>query len=75
MSGQARQLEPTTVHEEHEQLKTALIAVESCLDTIYQPPAFDETTLTAVEENEKTPLSDAPSALMNLSECMDSQKC
>ena len=71
-SGQARQLEPTTVHEEQEQLKTALI--ESRMDTVYQPPAFDEATLTAVEESEKIPLSDAASALLNLSECMDSQK-
>ena len=71
-SGQVRQLEPLTVHEEQEQLKTALI--ESRMDTVYQPPAFDETTLTAVEESEKIPLSDAASALMNLSESMDGQK-
>lgn len=71
-SCQARQLEPTTVHEEQEQLKTALI--ESRMNTVYQPPAFDEATLTVVEESEKIPLSDAMSALLNLAECMDSQK-
>ena len=74
LSGQARQLEPTTIHKEQEQLKTAL--VERRIDTFYQPPAFDDATLTAVEESEKTLLSDEMlmSALMNLSECMDSQK-
>ena len=44
------------------------------MDTAYQLPAFDEATFTAVEESEKIPLSDAASALMNLSECMESQK-
>ena len=51
MSGQARTLKPTTFHEEQEQLKTALI--KSRMDTVYQPPAFEETTVTAVEESEK----------------------
>ena len=61
------------MQEEQEQLKTALI--ESRMKTIYQPtPASnDATTFTAVEENEKRPLSDAASALMDLSTCMDSQ--
>ena len=56
------------MQEEQEQLKTALI--ESRMNTIYQPtPASnDAITITAVEEeNEKRPLSDAASALMDLS--------
>ena len=44
------------------------------MDTVNQPPAFDEATLTAVEESENILLSDAASAPMNLSECVDSQK-
>lgn len=66
-SSHAKQLQPTTMQEEQEQLKTALI--ESRMNTIYQPtPASnDAITITAVEENEKRPLSDAASALMDLS--------
>lgn len=62
------------MQEEQEQLKTALI--ESRMNTIYQPtPASnDAITFTAVEENEKRPLSDAASALMDLSACKDSQE-
>lgn len=46
------------------------------MNTIYQPtPASnDAITFKAVEENEKRPLSDAASALMDLSACMDSQE-
>lgn len=72
-SSQAKQLTPATIQEELEQLKTALI--ESRMDTVYRPRAGDETTtLTAVEESEKVPLSHAASALMDLSESMDSPK-
>ena len=46
------------------------------MNTIYQPtPASnDAITFIAVGENEKRPLSDAASALMDLSACMDSQE-
>lgn len=62
------------MQEEQEQLKTALI--ESRMNTFYQPtPASnDAITFTAVEENEKGPLSYAASALMDLSARMDSQE-
>ena len=60
--------------EGQEQLKTALI--ESHMNTIYQPAptSNDAITFTAVEETEKRPLSDAASALIDLSACMDSQE-
>ena len=46
------------------------------MNTIYQPtPASDDAiTFTAVEETEKRPLSDAASAPIDLSSCMDSQE-
>ena len=71
-SSQARQLAPATIEEEQEQLKTALI--ESRMNTVYRPSSFCETTLSAIEEGEKIPLSDAASALINLSESVDSKK-
>ena len=46
------------------------------MNTIYQPaPTSDDAiTFTVVEETEKRPLSDAASALIDLSACMDSQE-
>ena len=57
-------MQPTTIQEEQEQLKTALI--ESRMNTIYQPaPASDAITFTAIEETEKRSLSDDASALID----------
>ena len=45
-------MQPTTIQEEQEQLKTAL--TESRMNTTYQPaPASDAITITAIEETEK----------------------
>ena len=66
------QLAPATIQEEQEQLKTALI--ESRMSNFYRPEVGDETVVTAVHESEKIPLSDAASALMNLSDFMGSRK-
>lgn len=65
------QLAPATIREELDQLKTALI--ESSMSSFYRPSAGDETVVTAVHESEKIPLSDATSALMNLSDFMGSR--
>lgn len=57
-------MQPTTIQEEQEQLKTALI--ESRMNTTYQPaPASDVITFTAIEETEKCSLSDDASALID----------
>ena len=57
-------MQPTTIQEEQEQLKTALI--ESRMNTTYQPaPASDAITFTAIEETEKCSLSDDASALID----------
>lgn len=68
---QARQLSPQTIQEEQEHLKKALI--ESRMSTVYRP-ASDERFPSAVEESEKSSLSDAASALVNLSDIMGSRK-
>ena len=57
-------MQPTTIQEEQEQLKTALI--ESPMNTTYQPPpASDAITFTAIEETEKRSLSDDASAVID----------
>ena len=66
-SQQTKHLAPATMQEEEEHLKTALI--ESCMNTVYQPLAVDDSSIiTAVDASEKIPLSDAASALMDLSD-------
>lgn len=57
-------MQPTTIQEEQEQLKTAL--TESRMNTTYQPaPASDAITITAIEETEKRTLWDDASALID----------
>ena len=57
-------MQPTTIQEEQEQLKTALI--ESRMNITYQPaPASDAIAFTAIEETEKRSLSDDASALID----------
>ena len=57
-------MQPTTIQEEQEQLKTALI--ESPMNTTYQPaPASGAITFTAIEETEKRSLSDDASAIID----------
>ena len=57
-------MQPTTIQEEQEQPKTALI--ESRMNTTYQPaPASDVITFTAIEETEKCSLSNDASALID----------
>ena len=70
-SSHTGQLAPATIQEE-EELKTALI--NSHMSNFYRPEVGDETVVTAVHESEKIPLSDAASALMNLSDFMGSRK-
>lgn len=72
-SQQTKHLAPATMQEEEEHLKTALI--ESRMNTVYRPLAVDDSSIiTAVDASEKIPLSDAASALMDLSDFGSRQK-
>ena len=44
------------------------------MSNFYRPAAGDETVVKAVHESEKIPLSDAASALINLSDFIGSRK-
>lgn len=63
-SSHPKQMQPTTIQEEQEQLNTPLI--ESRMNTTYQPaPASDAITFTAIKETEKCSLSDDASGLID----------